>query len=80
MLFTVASVISVGLKILDSKRRMSPLCRIMASLNHKLKLSSGHLGFSLILNQKSKKGDKVLAEIIDTNYEEELKAGKEDCI
>lgn len=53
---------------------MLPPCRIMASLNQKLKLSSGHFGFFLTLNQKGKKGDNVLAKMIDTNYQEELKA------
>lgn len=46
----------------------------MASLNQKLKLSSGHFGFFLTLNQKGIKGDNALAEMIDTNYQEERKA------
>lgn len=78
-------MISAGLKILVSKRRMVPPCRVMASLIQKLKLSSGHLGFFFTLNQKGKKGDKMLDEMIDTNHQEELKVatahpGKEDCI
>lgn len=79
-------MVPAGLKILASKRRMLPPCRIMASLNQKLKLSSGHFGFVLTLNQKGKKGDNVLAEMIDTIIKENarllphMQVGTEDCI
>lgn len=42
------------------------------SLNWKLRPPSGHLGFLMPLNQQVKKRVKVLAEVTDFDYQEEI--------
>lgn len=64
---------------------MLPICKISVLLDQKLRLSSGHFGLLLSLNQKGKKRDNLLTGIIDLNYQEEIRLAtahgvKEDCV
>ena len=45
---------------------------IMIPLNWKLRLPTGHFGFSMCLNQQAKKGVTVLAGVIDPDYQGEI--------